>query len=126
MDVNNKDDVVFDSKMGWIATTVTLRPKNGVEAEIVFHRESDSTLYLELRGIRTPSVILELLVGIDDFQVLQPAPEGQFKEHGCLVWRLWRDDDRYETVIDDYEAYESGTEPSAAGYRREAAPQPER
>ena len=113
--MDQEERIVFDSKTGWYFETLTFRPTHATEAEILFHDRGSRKLYVELRGIRSPRMLIDVLYGFDDFHVIERDTGTPFSEIGRYLCRFWVDDDRYETIIDEYEAYESGTEQPAGG-----------
>ena len=121
--IDQENQIVFDSKTGWYFESLTYRPRHGTEAEVLFHDRGSRKLYLELRGIRSPQVLLDVLDGFDDFHVIELLTGTPFAEHGRFLCRFYIDDAKYETVIDEYEAYETGTGPSPRCDSLKAAPQ---
>ena len=112
---NESEQIVFDSKTGWYLESLTFHSKH--EAEILFHDNGSRRLYLELRGICTPQALLVVLDGFDDFHVIKRDTGTPFSEGARYLCRFYVDDDKHETIVDDYEAYES-TEQGAAPYSR--------
>ena len=102
---NESEQIVFDSKTGWSLESLTFHPKH--EAQILFHNGGTKKLYLELRGIATPQALLVVLDGFDDFQIIKRDTGTPFAENSRYVCRFYVDDDRHETIIDEYEAYEA-------------------
>lgn len=102
---NESENIVFDSKTGWSLESLTFQPKH--EAHILFHSGGSKKLYLELRGISNPQALLVVLDGFDDFQIIKRDTGTPFSESGRYMCRFYVDDDRHETIIDEYEAYEA-------------------
>lgn len=107
---NTSEQIIFDSKAGWYFESLTFRPEHGTEAEILFHDSGTRKLYLELRGLRHPQVLLDVLHGFDGFHIIQGDTGTPFAESGRYLCRFYVDDERHETIIDEYEAYESETD----------------
>ena len=76
--------------------------------------------FLELRGIRSPERLLSLLKGFDDFLILTREIENPYPAGERFLLRYFIDDDIYETIIDEYEAY--GTKSTESGSPGESNP----
>jgi hypothetical protein len=58
--------------------------------------------------------LVEVLLGFDDFEVLKREDVTPYAEFGRFLCRFYRDDDLYETVIDEFETEETEPEPAAS------------
>lgn len=101
--------IKFDSGSGWAVEKLTFMPQYGISVEALFTGKKGDSMYLELRGIQSPEELLNMLMGFDDFRVLtreteSPNPAGQ-----RFLFRCFIDDDIFETIIDEYEAYKTTT-----------------
>lgn len=104
-------DIKFDSGTGWAVVNLTFRPQYGVSLEAIFEGGSEESLYLELRGIRAPDQLLDMLNGFDDFQILARETGTPYPAAARFLFRYFIDDDSHETIIDEYEVYRTtGTE----------------
>ena len=101
----------FASGMDWVLRSMTLRPQHGTVVEIQFTRSDGRSLQLTLRGVRTVGSLVEVLHGFDDFEILSREDITPYAEFERFLCRFYRDDDRYETVIDDFETQETEPEP---------------
>jgi hypothetical protein len=107
-------EIRFDSGTGWAVGQFTFRPQYGISLEALFEGDRNETLYLELRGIRSPDQLLGMLNGFDDFQILARETGTRYPAAAQFLFRFFIDDDSYETVVDEYEAYTTtGTEQGA-------------
>ncbi len=93
---------------------MTFRPEQGIVAEIRFARSDGRSLQLTLRRVSTVESLVEVLLGFDDFEILRREDVTPYAEFGRFLCRFYRDDDRYEFVIDDYETEETQPEPAAS------------
>lgn len=97
--------IKFDSGTGWTVKKLIFMPQYGIRAEVLFAGEDGCSIYLELRGIRSPEQLLSMLTGFDAFLVLTRQTESSYPAGERFLLRYFIDDDIYETFIDDYEAY---------------------
>jgi hypothetical protein len=104
----------FRSGIGWLLQSITLRPQDGTSAEVRFTDKDGHSLLLTLKGVRSVENVVAALSGIDDFEILRREDTTPHAEFACYVCRFYRDDDLYDTIIDNYEIGEAKSELVAA------------
>lgn len=105
------EEIKFDSGTGWAVVSFKFQPQYGITLEALFEGGGDESMYLELRGIRSPDHLLAMLTGFDDFQILARETGTPYPAAARFLFRYFIDDDSYETIIDEYEYYTiAGTE----------------
>lgn len=105
----------FSSGPGWQFESMTFRRDPEITADFRLINASGQRLYLDLRGLRSPETMIKVLYEFDDFEIIETPPSTPYAEFGRFLCRFYLDNEKYETVIDGFETYETGTEPSAAG-----------
>ena len=98
-------EIKFDSGTGWAVVNLTFQPQYGITVDALFQNGAEDSIYLELRGIRSPDQLLGMLNGFDDFQILTRETGTPYPTASRFLLRFFIDDDSYETIIDEYEAY---------------------
>lgn len=81
-------------------------PECGTSGEILFHGQGNRKLYLELKGIYSPEIFFDVLLGFDDFHIIRRDTGTPFSEQKKFLCRFYIDDDTFETILDEYEIYE--------------------
>jgi len=108
----DKEKIRFSSGPGWQFESMTFCRDPERSAEFRLVDRSGRRLYLDLRGLRSPETMIRVLYEFDDFEIVETPPSTPYVEFGRFLCRFHLDDDKYETVVDGFEAYEGGTEPS--------------
>jgi len=104
-------EIKFDSGTGWAVVNLTFQPQYGITVDALFQNGAEDSIYLELRGIRSPDQLLGMLNGFDEFQILTRETGTPYPTASRFLLRFFIDGDSYETIIDEYEAYRiAGTE----------------
>jgi hypothetical protein len=97
----------FQLDRDWEFESITLRRGYGTSAEIHFSRDDGRRLLLTLTGVRTESCLLELLNGVDHFEIARADNLTPYQYFGKYVARFHRNDDLYETFLDGFEVTET-------------------
>lgn len=106
------NQIKFASGIGWVLQSLTFRPAHQV-AEMRFTKADGRLLQLTLRRACAESLI-EALQGFDFFEILVRENLTPYAEFNRFLCRFYRDDDQFDTVIDEFEIEDTEPEPGAA------------